>query len=205
MTHPNVLRFGKTTSSRGNWICMDMLQQQQDGDGNHYMYKGWTAGYSILSILMQLQSFLMKENIGDLNNNDINKMRKESTAFKCQQCPIQKSRKQVKIQNGSDMTTREEEIVKNVDNKADNQNVKFTITTDEDEKQSRLELESKEKQCPETKAHANIDITLLDDCKLLRFFENFLSLFFLVLFVLVYTIELHLCTNLVLSLGKSLN
>ena len=44
--HPNV---------NGNNICLDMLQS------NSGHYSGWTSAYSVVSILMQLQSFLFEE------------------------------------------------------------------------------------------------------------------------------------------------
>ncbi|CAI2362392.1 unnamed protein product [Moneuplotes crassus] len=47
LTHPNV--FGKE-------ICLDML------DGNdRVLYQGWTSGYTVQSVLIQLQSFLFEK------------------------------------------------------------------------------------------------------------------------------------------------
>ena len=45
-SHPNILEGGK--------ICLDMFEKQ----GNNY--KGWKTGYTVLSILLQLQSFFLK-------------------------------------------------------------------------------------------------------------------------------------------------
>jgi ubiquitin-protein ligase len=39
------------------WICLDMLETHYTNE----LYTGWSTGYSLLSILLQLQSFLMKE------------------------------------------------------------------------------------------------------------------------------------------------
>jgi len=48
--HPNVY---------GDWICLDMIQESY----TNRPYAGWTSAYSVLSILLQLQSFLFAENI----------------------------------------------------------------------------------------------------------------------------------------------
>ena len=45
--HPNVF---------GGWICLDMIKRYDIG-----RYQGWTAAYSVTSILMQLQSFLFQQ------------------------------------------------------------------------------------------------------------------------------------------------
>ena len=41
---------------QGNKICLDMLDTTRRG-----LYEGWTSGYSVLSILVQLQSFLFEQ------------------------------------------------------------------------------------------------------------------------------------------------
>mmetsp|Transcript_42111 Transcript_42111/g.48858 ORF Transcript_42111/g.48858 Transcript_42111/m.48858 type:complete len:257 (+) Transcript_42111:45-815(+) len=46
LTHPNV--FGQT-------ICLDMLNSH-----DKVLYQGWTSGYNVQSILIQLQSFLFE-------------------------------------------------------------------------------------------------------------------------------------------------
>jgi len=48
--HPNVYE---------DWICLDMIQEAYTSRP----YAGWTSAYSVLSILLQLQSFLFAENI----------------------------------------------------------------------------------------------------------------------------------------------
>lgn len=47
LTHPNV--FGTT-------ICLDMLNA-----GDRVLYQGWTSGYTVESVLIQLQSFLFEK------------------------------------------------------------------------------------------------------------------------------------------------
>ncbi len=47
--HPNVFDGGVT-------LCLDMLQNSSDKG----LYQGWTSGYSVLSVLLQLQSFLFE-------------------------------------------------------------------------------------------------------------------------------------------------
>ena len=47
--HPNVF-------DNGTNLCLDMLQNSSDKG----LYEGWTSGYSVLSILLQLQSFLFE-------------------------------------------------------------------------------------------------------------------------------------------------
>ena len=54
--HPNVF---------GEWICLDMLKRDDSGK-----YKGWTAAYSVTSILMQLQSFLFEQKTIDQMDYD---------------------------------------------------------------------------------------------------------------------------------------
>ncbi|CAB9502388.1 enzyme E2 2 [Seminavis robusta] len=53
MNHPNVFS--------GGYICLDMIQPW--GQRYPQPYTGWTSAYSVLSLLLQLQSFLFAENI----------------------------------------------------------------------------------------------------------------------------------------------
>lgn len=80
LTHPNVF---------GNYICLDMLTQP---DGRPY--SGWSRGYTVLSILMQLQSFLfategIDQDYGNrtatnwLNPVEIQSVRKQNLRFSC--------------------------------------------------------------------------------------------------------------------------
>ena len=50
LKHPNVF---------GAWICLDMIKLCY----TDAPYQGWTTAYSVLSLLLQLQSFLFAENI----------------------------------------------------------------------------------------------------------------------------------------------
>ena len=51
LPHPNVF---------GHVLCLDMLEGVRKTNG-----EGWTSAYSILSILLQLQSFLFQQHISD--------------------------------------------------------------------------------------------------------------------------------------------
>lgn len=55
INHPNVWDWRAT----GYALCLDMIQAEY----THQAYVGWTSAYSVLSILLQLQSFLFAENI----------------------------------------------------------------------------------------------------------------------------------------------
>mmetsp|Transcript_54354 Transcript_54354/g.80617 ORF Transcript_54354/g.80617 Transcript_54354/m.80617 type:complete len:727 (-) Transcript_54354:88-2268(-) len=56
LSHPNVFHGW---SDEGYGVCLDMIQGWSTGDP----YAGWTSAYSVLSLLLQLQSFLFAENI----------------------------------------------------------------------------------------------------------------------------------------------
>ena len=81
--HPNV---------NGNNICLDMLRS------NSGHYSGWTSAYSVVSILMQLQSFLFEErgfvesNYSFTNKNyyfsreSLKKLNQSVKKFHCKKC-----------------------------------------------------------------------------------------------------------------------
>ena len=71
--HPNV--FGGGTE-----LCLDMLQVSKGGG----LYEGWTSGYSVLSVLLQLQSFLF-ERPHDIQKKegDIRKRVQAANQFVC--------------------------------------------------------------------------------------------------------------------------
>lgn len=52
--HPNVFDWGEEYP----YICLDMLK----GHTSKTPYEGWSSAYSVLSLLLQLQSFLFEEN-----------------------------------------------------------------------------------------------------------------------------------------------
>jgi ubiquitin-protein ligase len=54
-------------SLKGSFICLDMLRPAA-GNG---AYSGWSSAYSVLSILLQLQSFLFAENIPQVGRGRI--------------------------------------------------------------------------------------------------------------------------------------
>ncbi|CAB9505200.1 enzyme E2 2 [Seminavis robusta] len=63
--HPNVFDDNledpnwRTVCPSSLWICLDLLKQRYVSTP----YAGWTSAYSILSVILQLQSFLFAENI----------------------------------------------------------------------------------------------------------------------------------------------
>eukprot|EP01080_Neovahlkampfia_damariscottae_P003166 gene3166-5482_t len=65
----------------GDWICLDMLETHYSGG----LYTGWSTGYSILSILLQLQSFLLTEDEKGYKRNEdrIEKCIKTTKSFSC--------------------------------------------------------------------------------------------------------------------------
>ena len=75
LSHPNVLSGGR--------ICLDMFEKEKG------KYKGWKSGYTVLSILLQLQVFFF-----DVDENYINEEKKqiikneieEMAQFKCSLC-----------------------------------------------------------------------------------------------------------------------
>jgi ubiquitin-protein ligase len=80
----------------GEWICLDMLQTHYTNE----LYSGWSTGYTLLSILLQLQSFLMKED-EDLKSwgSKENQLKREkcidfSKTFKCLGCSHDMSKNQ---------------------------------------------------------------------------------------------------------------
>lgn len=56
ISHPNVF---KNWGSDGAWICLDLLKEYTANK----KYEGWSKCYSVMSILLQLQSFLFSENV----------------------------------------------------------------------------------------------------------------------------------------------
>eukprot|EP01084_Bolivina_argentea_P011562 21610_1 len=86
LNHPNVFRSGVygSTQYNGYWICLDMIKDH-----------GWSAAYSVTSILFQLLSFLItkkapQDHGGDKYithaSYDIQKMRQKSKSFHCKKC-----------------------------------------------------------------------------------------------------------------------
>jgi len=75
LKHPNILQDGK--------ICLDMLEESKD------KFKGWTSGYSVFSILLQLQSFFFDvEDIYLLNEEkkQISQNLKTINEYVCPSC-----------------------------------------------------------------------------------------------------------------------
>ena len=70
LPHPNVF---------GSNICLDMLSQERTSG------KGWSSGYTILSILIQLQSFLFEKFYDDNQDrkHQIHKALDASNQYKC--------------------------------------------------------------------------------------------------------------------------
>ena len=90
LEHPNVF-YGWDGRDNSPYICLDMLQ---GGNGSH---GAWSSAYSVHSVLMQLQSFLLGENIeqdygGTASNQMFNSQsalqscRQSALAYKCDTC-----------------------------------------------------------------------------------------------------------------------
>jgi len=64
----------------GTTICLDML----DGS-NRGVYRGWISGYSVLSILLQLQAFLFEEEVDDSaqRKKEVKMAVKQANEFYC--------------------------------------------------------------------------------------------------------------------------
>ena len=74
-THPNVMEGGR--------ICLDMFEKQGKS------YKGWKTGYTILSILLQLQSFFFEVDENFLTEEHKIKIKEQLISmneFKCPEC-----------------------------------------------------------------------------------------------------------------------
>ena len=74
-THPNILENGK--------ICLNMFEK------NKYDYNGWKSGYTILSILLQLQSLFFEVNENFLTEKRKKKIKEELISlsdFNCSKC-----------------------------------------------------------------------------------------------------------------------
>ena len=75
LEHPNVVS--------GNRICLDMFEKDQ---GN---YKGWKTGYTVLSILLQLQNFFFDVDENYLTYTKTLEIKKDLISmneYKCSQC-----------------------------------------------------------------------------------------------------------------------
>ena len=73
--HPNVLSDNK--------ICLDIFEKNKDA------YKGWKSGYTVLSILLQLQTFFFDidtSNLSSFEKENIKNEMAEMAEFKCPNC-----------------------------------------------------------------------------------------------------------------------
>ena len=96
LKHPNVFKsgvYGHTKSNKGYWICLDMIKEHTRSQ----KYKGWTSAYSVISILLQLQSFLIGDKVEQdsgrivllkdyLTKDSMQQIVDESNKFKCNRC-----------------------------------------------------------------------------------------------------------------------
>ena len=71
-THPNVMPDKS--------ICLDMLVKEKED------YKGWKSSYTILSILLQLQSFFFDVDVLYVNEKMIKEQIDRCNDFKCNEC-----------------------------------------------------------------------------------------------------------------------
>ena len=76
LVHPNIMPDKR--------ICLDMFEKDKGG------YKGWKSGYTVLSILLQLQSFFFDVDEDFMMTNETKLKIKDSLAamgeFKCSEC-----------------------------------------------------------------------------------------------------------------------
>ena len=90
LSHPNVFH-GWSGPNQPNvpYICLDMLKDHTKDEA----YAGWTSAYSVLSLLLQLQSFLFAENIPQeyggtrssmADKDSVDRSRKAAEEFSCQ-------------------------------------------------------------------------------------------------------------------------
>ena len=73
--HPNIVS--------NNRICLDMFEKEKGS------YKGWKTGYTVLSILLQIQVFFFDVDEKYLNDSNKELIKNELSAmseFKCSQC-----------------------------------------------------------------------------------------------------------------------
>ena len=80
LEHPNIVS--------GNRICLDMFEKEKGS------YKGWKTGYTVLSILLQLQNFFFDVDENFLTYSKQLEIKKDLIAlseFKCSQCKHQGS------------------------------------------------------------------------------------------------------------------
>ncbi|KAJ3006134.1 UNVERIFIED_CONTAM: hypothetical protein HDU68_004261 [Siphonaria sp. JEL0065] len=89
LPHANVLRDTKTGLFK---ICLDMLETGVYADhlatsGGTFAYSGWSSSYSVKSILMQLQSFLLDVKIDEsIRVGTIAHARQHAEHFECSGC-----------------------------------------------------------------------------------------------------------------------
>ena len=77
LVHPSV--FGK-------WVCLDMLELGgwAADEEEERIFTGWSSGYSVLSILLQLQAFLFEGAMEE--KHFVEEARKRAKAFVCADC-----------------------------------------------------------------------------------------------------------------------
>ena len=74
LSHPNVMP--------GNRICLDMFEKEKGG------YKGWKSGYTVLSILLQLQMFFFDVDENFLNTDNKKKIKEDLEVMAEFNCPL---------------------------------------------------------------------------------------------------------------------
>ena len=79
---PSLSALPHSQNSHSAQICIDMLEPRKWGDGTPNEWCSWSSGYSVQSILMQLQGFLMdKEYMDDLIKVEGKKVRRIDDEF----------------------------------------------------------------------------------------------------------------------------
>jgi ubiquitin-protein ligase/uncharacterized protein YegL len=67
----------------GSWVCLDMLEEAAFGSAAEVgkPYTGWSSGYSVQSIMLQLQAFLFDE--ADCGKEPVERARTSARLFAC--------------------------------------------------------------------------------------------------------------------------
>eukprot|EP01113_Clastostelium_recurvatum_P019316 TRINITY_DN2277_c1_g1_i8.p1 TRINITY_DN2277_c1_g1~~TRINITY_DN2277_c1_g1_i8.p1 ORF type:complete len:1241 (-),score=385.36 TRINITY_DN2277_c1_g1_i8:37-3759(-) len=85
---PTVMLMTKLSHAHvfGNWICLDMLELGGWGgeDEQNRTFTGWSSGYSVLSVLLQLQAFLFSGAFPE--KHFVEASRRAALACKCPKC-----------------------------------------------------------------------------------------------------------------------
>jgi stress response protein SCP2/ubiquitin-protein ligase len=115
LPHPNVFpnKYGKD-----NYICLDMLDAQgafSTEDQKNRPYTGWSSGYSMLSLLLQLQTFLLdKEAQERMRLANTNAAITAAKMFECKSCPHKRNQIWPPFPSNAELKMRHKLVIKPV-------------------------------------------------------------------------------------------